>query len=41
MKSNLFFLGAALLLLASCSSELDMPVNEALGGVKHPLVLTC
>ena len=37
MKSNLFFLGAALLLLASCSSELDMPRNEALVEGKTPL----
>ena len=32
MKNNLFFLGAALLLLASCSNELDVPVNQAVGG---------
>ena len=37
MKSNLFFLGAALLLLVSCSSELDMPRNEALVEGKTPL----
>ena len=28
MKSKLFVLGAASLLLASCSSELDVPVNQ-------------
>ena len=37
MKSKLFFLGAASLLLASCSSELDLPQNEALGEGKSPL----
>ena len=29
MKSKLFVLGAASLLLASCSNELDVPVNQA------------
>ena len=37
MKSKLFFLGAVSLLLASCSNELDMPVNEALVEGKTPL----
>ena len=37
MKSKLFVLGAASLLLASCSSELDMPRNEALVEGKTPL----
>ena len=37
MKSKLFFLGAASLLLASCSNELDLPTNMALDGSKAPL----
>ena len=37
MKSKLFFLGAVLLLLASCSNELDMPRNETLVEGKTPL----
>ena len=32
MKSKLFVLGAASLLLASCSNELDVPVNQAIAG---------
>ena len=40
MKSKLFFLGAASLLLASCSSELDMPVNQVLGEGKTPLMIS-
>ena len=32
MKSKLFLLGAASLLLASCSNELDVPVNQAVVG---------
>ena len=41
MRSKFFFLGAVSLLLASCSSELDLPVNEALeGGDKVPLSVT-
>ena len=38
MKSKLFVLGAASLLLTSCSNELDMPVNQAVvGGGTTPL----
>ena len=32
MKSKLFVLGAASLLLASCSNELDVPVNQVVVG---------
>ena len=32
MKSKLFVLGAASLLLASCSNELDVPVSQAVVG---------
>ena len=32
MKSKLFVLGAASLLLASCSNELDVPVDQAVAG---------
>lgn len=37
MKTKIFLLGAASLLLASCSSELDTPLNEALGSGKTNL----
>ena len=37
MKSKLFLLGAASLLLASCTNELDVPVNQAVGGGNTPL----
>ena len=37
MKTKIFLLGAASLLLASCSSELDVSLNEALGSGKTNL----
>ena len=37
MKSKLFLLGAASLLLASCSNELDVPVDQAVVGGGTPL----